>query len=55
MQAVGQMRKQMQNKVRNMIKDKEPVEDIVNAILDDVHKNNLGELEAVVLVSVFTV
>ena len=48
--ASGEMRKQMQTKVRDMIRDEEPAKDIVNALLEDVRKNSLSEHEVVVLV-----
>lgn len=48
--ASGEMRKQMQNKVRDMIREEEPAKDIVNAIIEDVRRNNLSEHEVVVLV-----
>lgn len=48
--ASGEMRKQIQIKVRDMICDEEPAKDIVNALLDDVRKHSLSEHEVVVLV-----
>ena len=46
------MRKAMQTKVRDMIKDEEPTKDIVNAVLEDMRKNKMQEHDVVVMVSV---
>ena len=50
--ASGEMRKAMQTKVRDMIKDEEPTKDIVNAVLEDMRKNKMQEHDVVVMVSV---
>jgi len=48
--ASGEMRKQMQGKIRDMISDEEPVKDICTAIEEEKRRNNLQEHEVVVMV-----
>ena len=41
----------MQGKLREMIRNEEPIKDIVNAIIEDVNKNSLQDHDVVVMVS----